>query len=129
MKSRTLTLLPVVVAVAASLWTVAAQAGPVEDHAGWLDYTQHTPSARTRAEVRDETVAALRAGNVASSAREQERLGERAFQATRSRADVAREGREANRLSHLRPVGVDTGLQHVDEAIAAARTSRLLGAR
>jgi hypothetical protein len=130
MKSRTLTLLPVVVAVAASLWTVtAAQAGPVEDHVGWLDYTQHTPWARPRAEGGDETVAALRAGSVALSSREQDRLAERAFRSTRTRADVAREAREANRRNHLQAVNADAGLQTVDEAIVAARAPRLFGAR
>jgi hypothetical protein len=129
MKSRTLTLLPVAVAVAASLWTVtAAQAGPAEDHAGWLDYTQQT-SSLARAQLRGETVAALRAGSVALSSREQDRLADRAFRSTRARADVVREAREANRLNHLHPVNVDAGLQSVDEAIVAARTSRLLGAR
>lgn len=64
---------------------------------------QFHPSTRTRAEVRAELLAALRAGAVAHSTSDVERQQQPSFQSTRTRAEVAAEAREANRRGQLAP--------------------------
>lgn len=82
---------------------------------------QFAPSTTTRAEVRAELLAALRAGTVAHTTQELERHQQTPFQATRTRAEVAAEAREANRLGRLAPRTIDVDVSPL--ALASRNTA------
>ena len=97
--------LSVTVAVAAAaagfLSAAGAHAEPAADYQELLNY-QHYVSTRTRAEVRDEVVAARRAGTLGFGERDEERRAQRDFKSTKTRQQVALEATEANRLRQQR---------------------------
>jgi hypothetical protein len=64
------------------------------------------PSTLTRAEVRANLLLALRTGTAGHTTREGEPVAQTPFRSTRTRAEVAAEAREANRLSQLAPRAV-----------------------
>lgn len=87
---------------AAFLSAAGARAEPADEYQELLNY-QHYVSTLTRAEVRDEVIAARRAGTLGIGERDAERQAQRNFKSTKTRQQVALEASEASRLRHQRP--------------------------